>query len=629
MVLGTLCLLFFALPRDVLAQDCPASDEGRERLFSTLTRAPITDKTVEELVAKGCECRLSYIPGIDVATTQVFGDARVIFSPDGKPVPVRGVDQSNYDTDGDATSVTFCTPPVANQVKTGSVEIAVDNSISGQIKATFISVMQSILGASAGIGAHVLNFGAKLFSASLVQSRYCSHPFVTSGWPFIQGFANLGFIVALLFIAFATVVQLEAFNARKYLPRILVAALLLNFSLVIGCIIIDTSRILMALLVTIMGQGRLTSIGFDLLKNSPLMEEVFKKSSLQNLTGMTLTTQGTGWDILTKTIIATALIWTVAATFFIGAVAMFVRYVFLLLLLVVSPVAFLFFALPGAEGYARQWWREFLKWVFYGPIFLFIMVLLVAFGNAFSEFEIDGVFQGMVGIAMMVIMMLVAVRSARSLGGIGGAAAVGFVTGAATRVGRGGIAGTAATVRGAGQYIARRTGLDEALRIRGEAQKKAEEGRVKKTRLAQAAQRRYATPQQKEQFEWADQAKADQPTRYTEARDAARNPAMAANRLRSKEVGKVVNQTQIRAVIDRGIYDSDNDDQLEALAGNTEIVEKMNLENQNLLINELRNRMMKPVKTPADQAAKDNTSLIYNNFQRTLRAVEQRQTAPK
>src|SRR3989344_6697552 len=52
---------------------------------------------------------------------------------------------------------------------------------------------------------------------------------VNAGHKIVLGIANMGFIVALAVIAFATMLRWEGFNYKKALPRVIIAALLINF----------------------------------------------------------------------------------------------------------------------------------------------------------------------------------------------------------------------------------------------------------------------------------------------------------------------------------------------------------------------------------------------------------------
>lgn len=65
---------------------------------------------------------------------------------------------------------------------------------------------------------------------------------VSVGYPVILGVANIFFVLILLWIAIATIFDFEPYTARSLLPRLIIAALLINFSLAIGSAFINLSN---------------------------------------------------------------------------------------------------------------------------------------------------------------------------------------------------------------------------------------------------------------------------------------------------------------------------------------------------------------------------------------------------
>ena len=58
-----------------------------------------------------------------------------------------------------------------------------------------------------------------------------SNALVQAGWNFTSGLTNLFFILALLGIALAYIFKAETWGMKKALPQLIIAALLINFSL--------------------------------------------------------------------------------------------------------------------------------------------------------------------------------------------------------------------------------------------------------------------------------------------------------------------------------------------------------------------------------------------------------------
>lgn len=253
------------------------------------------------------------------------------------------------------------------------------------INTYLVSALLWVVAVIANLGNMLMSLSAGVFSFILTRSTFINNSFVTTGWPFVQGFANIGFVIALLFAAFATTLNLEfGGGVKKLLPRLLIAALLLNFSLVIGGAIIDTSRILMAIETTAIGNIKIDNFGASLLQNSAIVKVAYSYDSQASF--MAFQTRGipasakhslaTSFSIIGKNIIACVFIWGLAIAFVFLSATFLIRYIILVVLLIFSPLAYLAMALPQAKGLAQTWWNNFLKWTFLGPIAVFLLVLL-------------------------------------------------------------------------------------------------------------------------------------------------------------------------------------------------------------------------------------------------------------
>ncbi|NCO80087.1 hypothetical protein GW884_02245, partial [Candidatus Falkowbacteria bacterium] len=68
---------------------------------------------------------------------------------------------------------------------------------------------------------------------------------VNQGWVIVRDLCNMFFILILLVIAFATILRQENYSAKKLLPKLLIMAVLINFSKTICGLIIDFSQVIM------------------------------------------------------------------------------------------------------------------------------------------------------------------------------------------------------------------------------------------------------------------------------------------------------------------------------------------------------------------------------------------------
>src|SRR3989338_6056252 len=64
---------------------------------------------------------------------------------------------------------------------------------------------------------------------------------VKTSWEVFSNFANMFFILILVIIAFATIFDIQNYNWKGLMAKFIIAALLINFSLVIGGLLIKIS----------------------------------------------------------------------------------------------------------------------------------------------------------------------------------------------------------------------------------------------------------------------------------------------------------------------------------------------------------------------------------------------------
>lgn len=95
------------------------------------------------------------------------------------------------------------------------------------------------------IAAGVFYLGGALVDIALeINLGLLNSPLIQMGSSIILGFANLAFILVIIVIAFATMFRMESYAMKQTLWKLVVAALLVNFSLVIAGAFINVSHLL-------------------------------------------------------------------------------------------------------------------------------------------------------------------------------------------------------------------------------------------------------------------------------------------------------------------------------------------------------------------------------------------------
>src|SRR3989344_19578 len=110
-------------------------------------------------------------------------------------------------------------------------------SIALAVVLYFLGVIGSTLVWVAG---WVISFGVELNNNILSADNAA----VRVGWGISRDLANLGFVLAIIFIAFLTILRSAGYDTKQMLTRLIVAALLVNFSLVIAGAFIDFAGVI-------------------------------------------------------------------------------------------------------------------------------------------------------------------------------------------------------------------------------------------------------------------------------------------------------------------------------------------------------------------------------------------------
>ncbi len=204
---------------------------------------------------------------------------------------------------------------------------------------------------------------------------------VKLGWVMVRDVANMFFIVGLLVIAFATILGFESYEWKHGLVKIVLMAILINFSNLIAQLIIDVAHIF-----TITFLNAVSATAGGNLINMFQLDRI-----LQLATGGTKALEQTPGPALFAGGVL-AFLFALFSALTVGAylVVMIFRIVYLWALIVLSPLAFMLYAVPKGEDYAHEWWSEFSKHVIVAPIMVFFLWLAFATlgtGQIISEIQ--------------------------------------------------------------------------------------------------------------------------------------------------------------------------------------------------------------------------------------------------
>lgn len=288
-----------------------------------------------------------------------------------------------------------------------------------------------------------LTLAAMLLEIAFGLEKFTKAGVVQIGWKLTRDLVNMGFILILLVIAFATILRIQRYGAKDILWKLIAAALLINFSLVIAGAIIDFAQIVTHFFYDeIRGNA---GIGTQIAKIMQL-SKVYQINGNANLPEKIAGGVGglimAGFSIVLGTILILLAAFALAA----GALFMLVRLVRLWILLIMAPIEWFSWILPNTQQRFDKWWTNFLTWTFFAPVYMFFIWLAVKAGEqgAFASMinsEIDSIVQASgffstIGVFLVatpsfflqfiviVIILFMGIYYAKDLGAVGAKGAI-------------------------------------------------------------------------------------------------------------------------------------------------------------------------------------------------------------
>lgn len=230
------------------------------------------------------------------------------------------------------------------------------------------------------IGSGLLQLAAWLVEFFIVEmnSNILLSPTVDTGWKATKELANLGFVLGIIIIAFMTIIRYESYGAKQLLWRLIIAALLVNFSLTIAGVFIDFAGVLTDFFLSqITGGGANFKLSTQLAGAFAPQSFLQARSSVLEVLKSVADFNG-ALSFLTSMVFSALFTFLIAIALLVLAFMALIRFVILTFLLVLVPLAFLFWIFPMFQHLWSKWWGEFFKWVFFLPSALFFLYLALA-----------------------------------------------------------------------------------------------------------------------------------------------------------------------------------------------------------------------------------------------------------
>lgn len=229
---------------------------------------------------------------------------------------------------------------------------------------------------NAGITDYVVGFGNQFNNIGIGFA-------VNNLWVIMRDFFNLLFIFGLVYIGFQMILKSGDIQPKKMLVHIILAALLVNFSLFFVKAIVDLSNIAATQVANAFPDGTVDGdIGIsDAFLNIFGLQGTFDTGGAAGLEAIAA---GGGWAY----IIFSMILFIIAAfVFAVGGILLIIRFIVLNLYMILSPVMFLGWVFPAMSSYSQMYWKGFLGRAFFAPAYILMLYFAFVVLDSFSALQ--------------------------------------------------------------------------------------------------------------------------------------------------------------------------------------------------------------------------------------------------
>jgi len=324
----------------------------------------------------------------------------------------------------------------------------------GTIAGWVYDALKTIGGLFAYLGGSLLDISLSLFVMDMpgTAESWGIKTVIDEIWKMVRDIFNLLFIFGIIFVGFKLILGTDETGAKRTLGTIIIAALLINFSLYATKVVVDFGNIVAAEMATLLktespensngtntenevGGLKVTNISDSFVaKINPeqIVNNSFalERSAIEKSEG-TIAFQGvkkTELDLMDALIMGLTTAFTLTLVGFVfaaGAFLMFTRFLYLVFLMMFSPIMFLGFVLPNFKKRSSDWWHKLFTQTLIGPAYLFMLYIALKSLENMESIQSDSTLISYVMLCIVVCgFAWAALLVANSMGSLGATQAI-------------------------------------------------------------------------------------------------------------------------------------------------------------------------------------------------------------
>ena len=190
-------------------------------------------------------------------------------------------------------------------------------------------------------------------------------------WSLIRDICNLAFIFGFIYVGIRTIIDPESADTKRFVSRIIIGALLINFSLFFTKIVIDFSNFTAVQIYNAMVSGSSSGTISSKIADVLGLTGFFGPSRPEIMNE--LSSGGMFWYFVMSGILLLVTAFVLAA----ASILLLIRFIALIFIMIFSPILFAATVFPQTASFASDLWHKLISYSFFAPAYLLMTLISI------------------------------------------------------------------------------------------------------------------------------------------------------------------------------------------------------------------------------------------------------------
>lgn len=219
---------------------------------------------------------------------------------------------------------------------------------------------------------------------------------ITNSWKIIRDFSNIILVFSLLYLGIKTIIEGQGFADKKTLVGIIIAAILINFSLVfVRDVAFNISNTVGLQILQQSGTGTDNALSTP----STQLMSIINPQQVLNMNGFNAewgasniaVNDRTGWGLIAKMtgqfFMFTSIVLAMGVVFLGASIILLYRFMIFIVLMIASPFGLISTQIPWLQKYGKDWSEQLKKQTIIFPAFMLILYLVLLIVTTLASYN--------------------------------------------------------------------------------------------------------------------------------------------------------------------------------------------------------------------------------------------------